>query len=95
MDQRHVDNSYRHAGILVNDDGRVPLDESGACYKPAGEVMCSIVNAGLARVETRLWPLASLKGSESTFRRQRAERRAKDKQRSKSRREARRHKGRG
>jgi tRNA-splicing ligase RtcB len=95
LDQRHVNDAYRHAGILVNDDGRVPLDEAGACYKPASEVIQAIVDAGLARVETRLWPLASLKGSDRASRQQHAERRAQDKQRSQSRRGARRRKARG
>ncbi len=97
LDQRHVDESYRHAGILVNEDGRVPLDESGACYKPASDVIQAVVDAGLARVETRLWPLASLKGLEGGFRKQKAERRAraksKDKRRDAERQEARRRKG--
>lgn len=94
LDQRNVDDAYRHAGILVNDDGRVPLDESGACYKPASEVMQAIVDAGLARVETRLWPLASLKGTESAFRKKNAERRTRTKERKKER-EARRRMKRG
>lgn len=77
LSQEKVDEQYRRDGILVNEDGRVPLDESGACYKRAGDVIDVVVGAGLARVEHRLWPLASLKGTESGFaaaRRDRAER---------------------
>ena len=92
LDQRHVDDSYRRARILVNEDGQVPLDEAGACYKPAAEVMQAIVDAGLARVETRLWPLASLKGVEGGFRKDRARRRQRSKERDQQRRDARRHK---
>lgn len=64
LDQRKVDEQYRHAGILVNLDGRVPLDESAQCYKRAEDVIQAVVDAGLARVEHTLWPLASLKGTE-------------------------------
>lgn len=89
LDQRHVDDAYRHAKILVNDDGRVPLDESGACYKPSSEVIQAIIDAGLARVETRLWPLASLKGNDRGPRQHKAEQRARAKARKNERREAR------
>ncbi len=64
LDQRKVDEQYRHAGVLVNLDGRVPLDESAQCYKRAEDVVQAVVEAGLARVEHTLWPLASLKGTE-------------------------------
>ncbi len=64
LDQRKVDEQYRREGILVNLDGRVPLDESGQCYKNAEEVVSAVVAAGLARVEHTLWPLASIKGNE-------------------------------
>lgn len=92
LDQHHVDGQYRHAGILVNDDGHVPIDESAACYKRASDVMQSIIAAGLARVETRLWPLASLKGTEGRTRKKGAERRALEKERDRGRKEARRRK---
>lgn len=94
LDQRHINDSYRHAQILVNQDGQVPLDEAGPCYKPSSEVMQAIVDAGLAEVVTRLWPLASLKGVEGGFRKAKAERRERAKGRDRERREARRHKGR-
>jgi tRNA-splicing ligase RtcB len=64
LDQRKVDEQYRRDGILVNLDGRVPLDESNQCYKSAAEVVAAVVAAGLARVDCTLWPLASIKGSE-------------------------------
>src|SRR6476469_1011715 len=87
LDQRKVDEQYRRDGILVNLDGRVPLDESNHCYKSAEEVVAAVVAAGLARVEHTLWPLASIKGNEEGARRDRArthkgERRARDDARS-------------
>jgi hypothetical protein len=54
--------------------------------------MQTIVDAGLGRVETRLWPLASLKGVEGGFRKERAERRQRKKARDQERRDARRRK---
>ena len=62
--QQEVDRQYRESGIQVNTDGRVPIDESDACYKSAAEVVGAVTAAGLAEVEYRLWPLASLKGTE-------------------------------
>jgi tRNA-splicing ligase RtcB len=64
LNQRKIDDEYREAGILVNDDGRVPIDESGVCYKSAAEVVAAVVNAGLAKIEYTLFPLASLKGTD-------------------------------
>ncbi|MEW6212080.1 MAG: RtcB family protein [Acidobacteriota bacterium] len=64
LSQSKIDKEYREAGILVNTDGRVPLDEAGPCYKPAEEVITAVVEAGLATVEHRLWPLASLKADD-------------------------------
>ena len=43
---------------------RVPIDESGECYKSSQEVIAAVVNAGLATVEYSLFPLASLKGDD-------------------------------
>ena len=63
LSQAVVDRQYREDGILVNSDGHVPLDESDACYKSSAEVVGAVVAAGLAEVEYRLWPLASLKGT--------------------------------
>ncbi|MGH9903224.1 MAG: RtcB family protein, partial [Pyrinomonadaceae bacterium] len=64
LSQRAMDDEYRAAGVLVNVDGRVPLDEAAPCYKSAAEVVEAVVAAGLAEVEHRLWPLASLKGTD-------------------------------
>jgi tRNA-splicing ligase RtcB len=62
LDRKTVEDDYRAAGILVNDDGRVPIDEAGPAYKPTREVVDAVVGAGLATVEYELRPLASLKG---------------------------------
>jgi tRNA-splicing ligase RtcB (3'-phosphate/5'-hydroxy nucleic acid ligase) len=64
LSQRQMDDEYREAGILVNIDGRVPLDEAAPCYKSAEEVTRAVTEAGLAEVVHKLWPLASLKGTE-------------------------------
>jgi tRNA-splicing ligase RtcB (3'-phosphate/5'-hydroxy nucleic acid ligase) len=86
LDQRKVDEQYRRANVLVNLDGRVPLDESAQCYKSCEEVVSAVVAAGLARVEHTLWPLASVKGSEEgAARAQRRERKGRDRAREKER----------
>jgi tRNA-splicing ligase RtcB len=64
LSQAEVDRQYRESGILVNADGHVPIDESDACYKSSAEVVDAVVQAGLAEIEYRLWPLASLKGAD-------------------------------
>lgn len=69
LNQREIDRQYREAGIIVNADGHVPIDEAAPCYKPAEEVIEAVVGAGLASIEYRLWPLASLKGEEDRRRR--------------------------
>ena len=71
LDRRETEDAYQRAGILVNSDDRVPIDESGPCYKPASEVIACVVNAGLAEVQYELEPLASLKGMEEKMRRRR------------------------
>jgi tRNA-splicing ligase RtcB len=71
LSQEKVDEQYARDGILVNLDGRVPLDEAGACYKSSERVIDAVVAAGLARVEHRLWPLGSLKGNEEQDRKKR------------------------
>lgn len=91
LDQRKVDEQYRRDGILVNLDGRVPLDESSHCYKSAEEVVEAVVAAGLARVEHTLWPLASIKGDEegahrASRRRNEARKRDRDRERDAARR---------
>jgi tRNA-splicing ligase RtcB len=62
--QRYMDDQYAAAGILVNLDGHVPLDEAAPAYKSSEEVLRAVTEAGLAEVEHKLWPLASLKGVE-------------------------------
>jgi tRNA-splicing ligase RtcB len=62
LSQRQIDDEYRAAGVLVNTDGRVPLDEAAPAYKSSAEVIEAVTGARLARVEHALWPLASLKG---------------------------------
>lgn len=64
LSQSQVDADYRRAGILVNLDGRVPLDEAAPCYKPSREVVQAVLDAGLAEIEHELWPLSSLKGTD-------------------------------
>jgi tRNA-splicing ligase RtcB len=64
LQQAEVDADYRRQGILVNSDGRVPVDESAAVYKPAREVVDAVVRAGLATIEHELRPLASIKGAD-------------------------------
>ncbi len=71
LSQQKVDEQYARDDILVNLDGRVPLDEAGACYKSSERVVDAVVDAGLARVEHRLWPLGSLKGNEEVERKKR------------------------
>lgn len=86
LDQRKVDEQYRRDDILVNLDGRVPLDESAQCYKSCEEVVAAVVAAGLARVEHTLWPLASIKGNEEGAARARQrDRKGKDRSREKDR----------
>ena len=62
LSQKAINAEYAAAGILVNDHGDVPLDEAGPCYKSSEQVIEAVVKAGLATVQYRLWPLASLKG---------------------------------
>lgn len=64
LNQRKIDDEYAAAGIMVNTDGRVPIDEAAPCYKSSREVIDAVVGAGLATIEYTLWPLASLKGTE-------------------------------
>jgi tRNA-splicing ligase RtcB len=52
----------RDLGVMVNAGGRIPIDESPDCYKPAAEVIRAVEEAGLARVEVQLSPVASIKG---------------------------------
>ena len=45
---------------------RASLLGAGAAAFGAAGAGCSVVGAGLARVEHRLWPLSSLKGTEGS-----------------------------
>jgi tRNA-splicing ligase RtcB len=60
--QGQADRRMRELGVLVNAGGRVPVDESPDCYKPAAEVIRAVTTAGLAEVESVLRPIASIKG---------------------------------
>jgi hypothetical protein len=60
--RRRRDNAARDLGVMVNAGGPVPVDESPDCYKPAEEVIRAVTDAGLAKVEVRLSPIASIKG---------------------------------
>jgi len=62
--QAQADRQMRDLGVLVNAGGRVPVDESPDCYKPAEEVIRAVTEAGLAEVEVRLSPIASIKGND-------------------------------
>jgi tRNA-splicing ligase RtcB len=62
LDQASVNADYKKAGVIVNNNDDVPLDESVGAYKDSQEVIDVIVDAGLARIEHKLWPLSSLKG---------------------------------
>jgi tRNA-splicing ligase RtcB len=72
LSQRAIDDEYAAAGILVNTNGRVPLDEAAPCYKSSEEVIEAVTGAGLAEIEHKLWPLASLKGVDGRKSRKRA-----------------------
>jgi tRNA-splicing ligase RtcB len=62
--QVEADRRLRELGVMVNAGGRVPIDESPECYKPAEEVLRAVTEAGLAEVTVRLSPLASIKGED-------------------------------
>ena len=64
LKQADVNAAYREAGIVVNTDGVVPIDESKDVYKSSREVVEAVTRAGLATIEDELRPLASIKGSE-------------------------------
>jgi tRNA-splicing ligase RtcB len=62
--QAAANRRMKELGVLVNAGGAVPIDESPDCYKPADEVIRAVTEAGLAQVEVRLTPLASIKGND-------------------------------
>jgi tRNA-splicing ligase RtcB len=93
LDQRTVNEKYKRSKIQVNDDGEVPLDESSQCYKRSTDVIDAILRSGLARIETRLWPLSSIKGSDTQLRQDARKRKSKDKERTVHREKERKRKG--
>lgn len=64
LSQEKTNEDYRRAGIVVNTDGNVPLEEAGPAYKASSEVVKAVIDAGLAEIQYSLWPLASLKGAD-------------------------------
>lgn len=60
--QKDVNEQMKRLNIMVNAGGNVPIDESPDCYKPAKDVINSVVKSGLARIAYTLSPIASLKG---------------------------------
>jgi tRNA-splicing ligase RtcB len=60
--QSFVNKQMKELNVMVNAGGKVPIDESPGCYKPAKDVIDSVVEAGLARVAYTLTPIASIKG---------------------------------
>jgi tRNA-splicing ligase RtcB (3'-phosphate/5'-hydroxy nucleic acid ligase) len=64
ISQAQANQKMKELGVLVNAGGSVPVDESPDCYKPAEEVIRAVVEAGLAEVEVRLHPIASIKGND-------------------------------
>ena len=78
LSQKKMDDEYREAGILVNLDGRVPLDEAAPCYKPSDEVVAAVVDAGLAEIEHSYgrWPRSRARTSSSAGARGKAATRA-------------------
>jgi tRNA-splicing ligase RtcB len=64
ISQQAANQRMRALGVLVNAGADVPVDESPDCYKPASEVIRAVTDAGLACVETRLLPIASIKGND-------------------------------
>ncbi|HEU0027982.1 MAG TPA: RtcB family protein [Ktedonobacterales bacterium] len=65
LSQAAINAQYRAAGIPINVEAPVPIDEAAPAYKGAQEVISAVVGAGLARIEYTLWPLSSLKGTET------------------------------
>jgi len=64
ISQAQANAQMKDLGVLVNAGGPVPVDESPDCYKPAEQVIRAVVEAGLAEVEVRLHPIASIKGND-------------------------------
>ena len=64
ISQADANRRMRELGVLVNAGGAVPVDESPDCYKSADQVIRAVTDAGLAAVEVRLSPIASIKGND-------------------------------
>jgi tRNA-splicing ligase RtcB len=62
--QAQAERRMRDLGVMVNAGGHIPIDESPDCYKPAAEVIRAVEDAGLAKVEVQLMPIASIKGTD-------------------------------
>jgi tRNA-splicing ligase RtcB len=62
--QAQAEARMKELGVMVNAGGRIPIDESPDCYKPAEEVIRAVVEADLAEVEVKLSPIASIKGND-------------------------------
>lgn len=63
LNQGHIDARMAQKGIVLN-TRHTPIDESGPCYKNLDDVLSSVEQAGLARVERRLQPVACIKGND-------------------------------
>jgi tRNA-splicing ligase RtcB (3'-phosphate/5'-hydroxy nucleic acid ligase) len=63
LSQKETDLRMARLGVLLNTRS-TPLDESGPCYKDLDAVLASVEEAGLARVERRLSPVACIKGND-------------------------------
>ncbi len=60
--QQQANDQMMRLNVMVNSGADVPIDESPDCYKPAEQVIGSVVDAGLAKIAYTLTPIASLKG---------------------------------
>ena len=49
---------------IIGNTARTPLDECGHVYKDLDAVLDVLVEAGIARIERRLYPVANLKGTD-------------------------------
>lgn len=63
LDQKRTDLRMAKLGVLLN-TRHTPLDESGPCYKDLAQVLGAVEQAGLARVQRRLTPVACIKGND-------------------------------
>jgi tRNA-splicing ligase RtcB len=61
LNQEEIDQDMADKDILLN-TRNTPLDESGPCYKDLEDVLATIEQAKLAKVQHRLKPVACIKG---------------------------------